>query len=214
MRYGVGSGKVLILLALLSILGLAVAAEFTDLGCGGFASNGTAAIATLRNLASCEIQFRAAAKVDVDGDGRGEYGTFGEMTGAVGLRTDAAGRTRGEVLRPAILSPALANVSAEGIVTKSGYCFRIFLPARGGSAHEGKRGEAFSAPVDVDAAEDRWCAYAWPVKRDSGPHRAFTVGPSGDVLQSANDRTRYAGPEAGPAFDAAARDGEDWKPTN
>ena len=59
--------------------------------------------------------------MDVAKDGIGEYGTFAEMTGTEGVRTSADGASRGAVLSPCVLSPALANVDANGIVTKSGY---------------------------------------------------------------------------------------------
>ncbi len=75
----------------------------------------------------------------MDGDGVGEFGTFGEMTGAAGVRADEDGASRGPKVDPPIVSPALANVSAVGVVTKAGYCFRIFLPGQGGGAvHEGR----------------------------------------------------------------------------
>ena len=76
--------------------------------------------------------------MDVDKDGIGEYGTFAEMTGTEGVRTSADGASRGAVLSPCVASPALANADANGIVTKSGYAFRIYLPGTGGNAvHEG-----------------------------------------------------------------------------
>ena len=144
------------------------------------------------------------AKIDVDGDGIGEYGTILELTGTAGVRTSPDGSDRGKPLSPAVLSPALANVNANGIVTKSGYCFRIYLPAKGGAAAR-ERGPAgpLTAPVDADAAEVRWCAYAWPVSIGNSGNRAFFVYESGDVYQCANDRAKYSGPSGGPAFDAA-----------
>ncbi len=110
--------------------------------------NATAAIATLRNLASCQEQFRAAGRADIDGDGVGEYGTFGELTGTDGVRADAAAANRGDPLTPPILSPALAAVSEQGIVTKSGYAFRIHLPGpRGTATREGKAGWHTGGPA-------------------------------------------------------------------
>lgn len=52
--------------------------------------NETAAISTLRNLHSAQEQFREACRVDEDGDGVGEYGTFLELSGAATLRGYAA----------------------------------------------------------------------------------------------------------------------------
>lgn len=119
------------------ILGAVVLPNLMQPTCRG--GNRTAAVATLRNLASVQAQMRTAGRVDLDGDGLPEYGTFGEMTGAAGVRTDAEGRSRGAAISPPLLSPALAWVDENGIVTKSGYAFRIFLPARGGGeAREGR----------------------------------------------------------------------------
>ena len=64
----------------------------------------------MRNLGNCQAQFQAAGHVDLDGDGVGEFGTFGELTAADGLRAGPSGETRGAPLSPPILSPALANV--------------------------------------------------------------------------------------------------------
>jgi hypothetical protein len=209
-------------------------------GCG---SNETAAIATLRNLASAQAQFRAAGHADVDGDGIGEFGTFGEMTGADGIRADATGARRNAGLKITVLSAALAAVNENGIVTKSGYAFRIFLPGTGGNAvREGQAshrmpsgpgaGPPFSGPVDVDASETRWCAYAWPVSHGNSGTRAFFVDQGGDVRQMANKEGRYGGLIAGPEWNVAmpvtempgwaaphvkeyrGRDGNLWKATN
>jgi hypothetical protein len=70
------------------------------------------------------------------------------MTGTEGIRTDATGSTRGGPVSPPILSPALANVNAQGIATKCGYCFRISLPAEGGGAvREGVAGVWTGGPA-------------------------------------------------------------------
>jgi len=200
-------------------------------GCCG-CTNDTAAIATLRNLASCQAQVQSGSRIDVDGDGIGEYGTFAELTGTAGVRTSADASTRGARMSPPVLSPALANVDANGIVTKSGYCFRIHLPVKGGAAgHEKRPADPFTSAVDTDRAEVRWCAYAWPVAKGNSGTRAFYVDETGNVYQCANDRAGYSGLTRGPAFDAAfapggkpgwgapiagatGSDGEVWKATN
>jgi hypothetical protein len=234
-------------------------------------SNDTAAIATLRNLASCQQEFRKRRIADTDGDRIGEYGTFLEMTGSVGPRRDAQGATLGVALDSPILSPALANADAGGIVTKSGYCFRILLPGEdGGAIHEvgppPRRGGSsggcgccgprrstvppppppspapaptqaplLDGPARADAAEARWCAYAWPVAWGNSGTRAFFVDQDGEVWQTANRVLPYSGGKGGlPAWDAAmpassgpgwaslpakapefrGRDGNVWKRTN
>lgn len=98
----------------------------------------------------CQAQVQTRVKIDVDGDGIGEYGTFAEMTGTEGIRTDAAGSTRSAPVSPPVLSPALANVNAQGIVTRYGHCFRIYLPGEGGSAvREGRAGYWTGGPASA-----------------------------------------------------------------
>jgi hypothetical protein len=96
--------------------------------------NDTAAIATLRNLASVQSRFRDEGRCDVDRDGNGEFGTLAEMTGLIGIRGDATGALRLAVLETPALSLSLANVDDAGVVTKSGYSFRVHLPGRNGKA--------------------------------------------------------------------------------
>jgi hypothetical protein len=190
-------------------------------------SNSTAATATLRNLASVQKQFREAGSVDVDGDGIGEFGTFGELTAASGPRLTATGDRRGEGAARAVLSPSLANVHRDGFVLKAGYRYRIFLPAAsGGAVHESLPGQPFAAPVATDAAEQHWCAFAWPEENGVTAVGVFFVDEKGDVWRTENSVARYGGAKA-PSFDASrppsadpwtstprdgvpARDGEIW----
>jgi hypothetical protein len=94
--------------------------------------NDTSAIATLRNLVNVQADFRKRAAVDVDGDGRGDFGHILELVGELGPRLDARGLRRRVPLTPPMLSPVLANVNRAGVVAKSGYCFAVFLPGRDG----------------------------------------------------------------------------------
>jgi hypothetical protein len=175
---------------------------------------GIAAIATLRNLSNVQEDFQKSGRIDVDGDGRGEYGTFGELTGVAGLRTNARGSACMAAVSPPVLSPSLANADFQGIVTKAGFAFRIFLPAeRGGASREGRPGQALTAPVDSAAASRSWCAYAWPVHEHYGPirgcrqhDRTFFVDDSGTLWYAEN---AYWGLNKGPEWDAAMpRDGK------
>ncbi|MCK6480069.1 MAG: hypothetical protein L6R43_07940 [Planctomycetes bacterium] len=198
-------------------------------------SNRAAAIAALRTLASAQEAFRRARIVDLDGDGIPEYGTFGELTAVVTPRADPAGRARARRLSSPLLSPALADLDSSGIVLKSGYCFRIFLPARdGGGAHEGASGPAprapgspsgtleeeapegplFSAPIDTDGAEFLWCAYAWPARHGVSEVDSFFVDRSREVWLLEDGEGDYDGKDRTPAFDAAfPRDAAgDWAP--
>lgn len=172
--------------------------------------NDWAANATLRNLVSVQTAFRDGKRVDVDGDGIGEFGTFGEMTGA-GVRLDDRGGRRGAPLSPTLLSAALSTVDGGGRARKSGYFFRILLPGHGGiPVREGTPGAPLSGPLDSEEAEVRWCAYAWPVQ-DFGElkgdhrfhHRVSFVDANGGIWQTLNQDRRYFGTEHGPSWDAA-----------
>jgi hypothetical protein len=213
--------------------------------------NETAAIATLRNLAACQAQVQASGKIDADHDGIGEYATFLELTGSVGVRSglrlaEGAEKStvdfsaRGSPIAPAILSPSLAAVNEAGIVTKAGYCFRIFLPDAAflpGFVHETGPAETVgleggTGRVGVDFSETMWCAYAWPIVRGKSGNRAFFVNQAGDVLQSANEVAKWDGVGKPVAPDAAflrgggkgiagriavgtaGKDGDVWKVTN
>src|SRR6185436_3719003 len=90
-------------------------------------SNEAAAIATLKNIVSAQAVTRTSGVIDQDVDGIGEYGWFAEMGGAVNVR-DSTGPNTGPKLDPMTLSASLALVNASGIVTKSGYVFRLALP--------------------------------------------------------------------------------------
>jgi hypothetical protein len=181
----------------------------------------TSAKASLRNLASVQEEFRRSGRVDVDGDGVGEYGTFGELTGERGVRIDPEARRQGAKVSPPVLSPALSNVDPAGIVCKSGYAFRILLPGRGGGpVRESGPGAAFTGEVDSDAAERRWSAYAWPIwksenlRGESRRHYgAFFVDESGDLWLTWNEDRRYCGLNGGPSWDAAMPEdgwGTEW----
>ncbi|NUN53399.1 MAG: hypothetical protein HUU06_11520 [Planctomycetaceae bacterium] len=213
-------------------------------------SNEAAAIAVLRNLASCQAQIQTSGKIDGDRDGIGEYATFLELTGSVGVRArfepgDGGGPAwsdfsrKGSPVNPPVLSPALANADPLGVVTKAGYCFRLFLPdsavPAGFTREKGPAAsvslEGGTGKVGVEASETHWCAYAWPMERGSSGNRAFFVNQAGDVMQSANDLARWSGPEKAPpgesAFEAGVagitgrvavgtkgNDGEVWKVVN
>jgi hypothetical protein len=202
-------------------------------------ANETAAIATMLNLNSCQAQIQISGKIDCDGDGIGEYGTLGELTGANPVRAafhsprdgETAGSdfsTLGSTIRPPILSGSLAAVHESGLGVKSGYCFVVYLPdssKAGGWTHEARRSgdpslTGGTGRVGVDAAERRWCAYAWPVSMNNSGKRCFFVDQEGTVLQSMNEAGRHTGVNDLPAPDSAGLagqkggDGDTWTVVN
>lgn len=240
------SGFTLIeLMIVIAIIAIIAAIAIPNLLAAKLSSNETAALATLRNLASCQAQIQTSGKIDTDNDGIGEYGTFLEMTGTVDVRRGFTAGTpsssdfsaQGTKVNPPILSPALANVDANGFVTKSGYAFMIFLPdatatavwvhETGPAASVGLAGGSNS--IGVDLAETTWCAYGQPVAHGNSGNRRFFVSQSGDVMQSANDTKKYqgvstvidgnsayrgAGITSQVAVGTKGNDGDIWKVTN
>jgi hypothetical protein len=192
-------------------------------------ANETAAIATLRNLCSCQAQMQASGKIDCDRDGIGEHGTFLEMSGSAEVRAaqvrqaldgkpapDASDFSqRGTKLNPPILSPKLAGVDEHGVVRKNGYCYRIYLPDSAKTSmfvHEtGPANVAGLAGgtgrVGIDMSEVSWCAYAWPEKIGETGNRAFFTNMAGDVMQSSNEKARWEGDKAPPGSAAFQGDG-------
>jgi len=188
--------------------------------------NETSACATLRNIYSAQEQFRETALADTDGDGKGEYGFFGELSAECFVRGTQ------KQLDPPVLSGAYRVVDEHGVVRRSGYCFRIFLPGRDG-AHVTERASpqrsvvvprpadqrtgypccgtrrvamaevAVAGPIETDAAEQRWYAYAWPIHAGCTGTRSFYIDQGGVMLATED-------PLAGPPHAPPPRDGRRW----
>ena len=221
------------LMIVVAIIAIIAAIAIPNLLSARLNANETSAIATLRNISSAQAQFQASAKCDVDQDGAGEYGVFRELSGAAAVRTATDGSaTGGNVLNPPVLSGAFRTLTGavNKVVTRSGYVFRMFLPAAGGlGLHE--LATTFALPVDSDLAETTWCAYANPASYSTSGNRMFFVNQAGDIV--ATDNASYSGVAAsvfsGSAFKAGGnnqsitgkvavgtlgRDGNVWKQVN
>jgi type IV pilus assembly protein PilA len=165
-------------------------------------ANESAAIATLKNISSAQAQCQASSVIDANNNGAGEYGFFGELSGAVDVRGTA---TR---ISPPVLSNAFGNVVGSQ-VTRSGYVFQMYLPdvTSQGITEDATGGDAGDDNgVDPVRAEVLWCCYAWPSARGNSGKRAFFINQGGDVLSSKNLTTAYTGAGgtgAEPTFDAA-----------
>ena len=198
------SGFTLIeLMIVIAIIAIIAAIAIPNLLSARLNSNETAAIATLRNIISAQAQFQSTSRADVNNNGVGEYGTFGEMSGNNGVRG-------GNTLQPPVLSTAFRTVSANGTVSRSGYIFQIWLPGAAGVgvaefAGGGAGTDGVGTGIDSDIAETTWCAYAWPANYGNTGNRSFFVNQGGDIV--ATENTTYTGPTAGPAADAAFRAG-------
>ncbi len=157
-------------------------------------ANETATIATLRNILSAQAQFQATARADVDKDGVGEFGFFGELSGGVGVRGGAN-------MNPPVLSGAFRAVN-HGTVTRNGYHYRIYLP---GKNAQGLVEPAKPDVIDAQRAETSFCVYAWPVEHGKTGTRTFFVNVQGDIL--ATDAKKYSGAN-GPSASAAYKHGD------
>ncbi len=183
------------LMIVIAIIAIIAAIAIPNLLAARLSANETAAIATLRNLVSAEAQFQQSAKADNDADGSGEYGGFLEMSGAVG-----SARMNNIALVPPVLSGAFRTLNASFEVTRSGYCFAMYLPGAAGAPVHEDANDAW-AGVNDDLCETTWCCYAWPVNYNQSGNRTFFTNQAGDVLTC--EVVGYSGPGAGPAGDAA-----------
>lgn len=132
------------------------------------AANEAAAISTLRSVASAEAQFRHAF---------GQHGTLGQLTG----HEPVAG---GDLLNPPMLSPRMV-LQENGVLDRSGYYFRLFLPADGQARH--------------------FLLYAWPKQSGQSGNRVFMISDEGTLFHTSNngDEQHYSGEAHPPAALAA-----------
>jgi prepilin-type N-terminal cleavage/methylation domain-containing protein len=151
-------------------------------------ANESAAIATLKNISSAQSQCQASGVIDVNGNGSGEYGFFGELSGRVAVRAGT------QTISPPVLSTAFGNVAAAR-VTRSGYVFQMFLPdnAAQGIEEDATGGDPDNGQgVDAGQAETLWCCYAWPQVFGNSGKRTFFVNQGGDVLATNAATNQYS----------------------
>jgi len=208
------SGFTLIeLMIVVAIIAIIASIAIPKLMSARLAANESAAVSTLRSIASAQAQIQSSAAIDSDADGGGEYAYFGELSGADPMRVSAAGVPAAgaavDVLSPAMLSNAFGDVDANGVVTRSGYAFSIFLPdttaagVTAGIAEAAGGGADATTFPDPDNNEILWSCYAWPLDYQKTGNRVFFINQEGDLLQMNNRlATPYDGAAGGPGFDA------------
>ena len=167
------------LMIVIAIIAVIAAVALPNLLASRLAANEASAIATLRNLITAQAQFQQRTRLDFDGDGIGEFGSFTELSGA------GPGRMTGTLVPP-ILSSVFRVLSEDSAghaaVNKSGYMFRIWLPSatQDGTCEDATG--AFATPVVPQPGEAVWCAYAWPAAYQQSGNRTFFVNQGGDIL--------------------------------
>ncbi|MBK8099436.1 MAG: hypothetical protein IPK26_20195 [Planctomycetes bacterium] len=143
------------------------------------------AIAVLKKLCSAQQQFQAAAIVDADLDGRGEYATLGELVGQDRLRHDD------HKLAPPLAPPELRKVDVDGIAEVGHWRICLWLPDSLGTGTTGRPG---AAQVDAGLATSHWTAAAWPIDRRISGLPTFFVNQTGELRRS--DDAQYSGEQA------------------
>ncbi len=212
---------------------IAIIAIIAGIALPGFLSsrmsaNESAAISTLKSIASAQAQIQVTNAIDTDGDGAGEFGYLGELSGLVPARVSvggapALGAAGIDELDPTIVSAGLGNVQpdalGEGVVTRSGYVFKLFLPGTPvgglipGVAEDGAGGSTGTFP-DPNNSEVLWACYAWPADANRSGNRVFFLNQEAELLFFSNNDESYSGlvtpgtiPSYDAAYDAAAGNG-------
>jgi len=213
------------LMIVVAIIAIIAAVAIPKLMSARISANENAAIATLRSIAAAQQQFQSSCAIDTDADGGGEYGFFGELSGAEPMRiydavgdTPALGADPDDLLDPPILATAFGDVindTAGGSVERQGYYFKIYLPAPTAAgvtpglpedAAGGARAADMGAAWGSGNCEIQWCCYAWPVIPEKTGNRVFFINQEGDIIQYDNRVGSYDGLNAIPTFDAAYAD--------
>ena len=172
------------LMIVVAIIAIIASIAIPKLMSARLSANESAAISTLRSVASAQAQIQSSSAVDTDADGGGEYAYFGELSGVDPLRISAAGVPAAggavDLLNPAILSSAFGNIAAS-VVVRSGYCFQMFLPDAAG----------VGIPSSARAARTPLLSRIRTTARSSG---AATRGPSRSarVATACSSSTRKA----------------------
>ncbi|MEW6355626.1 MAG: DUF3352 domain-containing protein [Planctomycetota bacterium] len=183
----------------------------------------------LTRIATQERVFKAQVEVDQDGDGVGEYGLLGELAGELARRPK-----KKERIAPPYLGTACATGGSggKGYASADGYLYRVLLPTGPAGAGDdrvlggtGGRGGPSAAAPAIEAQEQHFLIYAWPIKRGEAD-RAYFVNENGRVYSASMQAQGYSG-DAKPKPDAAflpneplftgkvggrGNDGNHWRP--
>ncbi len=213
------------LMIVVAIIAIIASVVLPKLMAARLAANESAAMSVLRSLSSAESRLQSQGLIDSDGDGIGEYGYFGELSGTQPCRVTVGGMPTAGVpgknnLYPALLIPEFGNVT-NCQLGRSGYIFQIYLPDKTvdgpfgfdglldkdvvHAISEDSMGGKNACPFpDPNNCEDIWCAYAWPVAVHQTGDRVFFINQEGVLIQTGSRYdASYSGSDRGPKFDAA-----------
>jgi hypothetical protein len=175
---GLSLAELIIVISLIAILG---AVAVPNVIAARMDANESSAVSVLHAAAKAQSQFWRGAYADEDGDGQGEYGTFGEISGAVGVR--------GGTHKAATELLSIAGVSADGEARSGGYVFRMYLPGPGGVGVRERSGGGIGAgALAPDLSERHWCCYAWPIRRGASARHAFFINEYSEVCETEDPR--------------------------
>ena len=213
------------LLIILVILAILVTIALPSILRSKLDADETAALATVRQIVQSQMLFANRKEADLNGNGTGEHGTFGEMSGNVAVRA-ASGGTR--FMDPGAINPSFRAISPLGEMVRGGYYYRLYLPGPAGEGILEQAGGGADASVSADLADSTWCVYAWPQRYGVSGSRTFFANQTGDITST--DDPRYSGPgaplpagaafaEPGPAgninglvaVNEPGRDGNTWR---
>ena len=227
---GERGGTIAELLLVLGVVGLFLALALPNFHAARIRNDEAAAIATLREIAKAQEIFRAAALVDEDGDGHGEYALLGDLAGK--------SMSRGRSVAIATPLPQLSLLLGDsGEADLCGYRIRLLMPGPKGAA-VGENASGPAAKLDPKLSGGFWCAYAWPLRREgfvpaATGRRTFFINQAGELLACDGDYhalplaeggatpapepgAAFAGPgplgtiTGAPALGTTGRDGRVW----
>jgi hypothetical protein len=166
------------------------------------AANEDAAVETLRAIWKAQVDVRSSQMLDLDNDGKGEFGTLAELAGTMTMR----GRTA-----PAPVLDRSFAPDKTGVLLRGGYLFRVDLPTKTGGGVAVVSGAVAStraadgpSTVSNDLAEQQFVAYAWPALPQGAGSRAFVIDQTGVVYFTKNDGAQQNyGTSRAPKYDAA-----------
>lgn len=189
------------LMIVIAILAIIASMAIPNLLSSKVAANQNNALTQVRNFTTAQAQFRAMSAVDSDADGAGEYGSFGELAGAVPLNL-RGGAGQPVPMDPPILAPPFELIDAQGRTSKTGYYFVMYLPDAGLVGQPDRPNGGPDLAVDADNCEYAWSCYAWPIAPGSSGSVAYYVDHRGEILVSRMDVLAYDATTM-PAFNAA-----------